>query len=107
MSQYVVRLSLNTGINTFNTIEEYQTFARSFPAINAMFMVVEENLAIGIMQNFEQVLTSPNTVATTMTFANFDDKQLYAADLSHEIREESSIVGMNLNWVETYVEFEE
>ena len=107
MSQYVVRLVLNTGINTFNTIEEYQTFAKSFPATGAAFVVIAENLAVGIMKDFQQILTSPNVVETVMVFDSLADKQLYAADLDHDIREGMLTEGANLGWTETYIEREE
>jgi hypothetical protein len=107
MSQYVVRLVLNTEINTFNNIEEYQTFAKSFPAINQVFIVIAKNLAMGIMKDFQQVLTSPNTIETTMVFANLADKQLYSTDLNHDIRSEAGAVGAGLGWQQTCIELEE
>ena len=107
MSLYVVRLVLNTGINTFNTIEEYQTFAKNFPATGAAFMVIAENLTTGILKEFQQTLTSANIVETVMVFASLADKQLYAADLTHDIREGMLAEGANLGWIETYIEREE
>lgn len=108
MSQYVVRLVLDTGINTFNTIEEYQDFVKTnVPSVRAMFNIIAENLAMGIMKEFNQVLDTPNTIKTTMVFANLADKQLYANDLTHEIRTDAVAFGMGMGWHTTVQESEE